>query len=142
MKMEDGIDTMDVEQMRKIRAQYMAHVRTNGVIGGYDLFDIYLVLYVLEHNIKGTPVIRVPFLWMNKIGGAEPVTAGQFDALSELLVVEKIPENFAGRIVRGLTQEGGLFLNKHMKELVGELQLFSLTEEMIKCLGSSGGASK
>ena len=126
--------TMDVEQMRKIRAQYIAHVRTNGTIGGYDLFDIYLVLYVLEHRLKGVPLVGVPFQWVNKTGGFGPVEVNQIASLSDLLVVENSPGNLAGSIVRGLTPRGVQFLKSHLKELIDDFSAFSITEQQIMSL--------
>lgn len=135
VRLENGMYT-------KIRAQYIAHLKNTETIGERDLFDVYLVLYVLEHNIKGIQEIQVPFQWLNEIGGFEPVEAGRIDTLSDLLGVKRTPENIAGRIITGLTPDGVRFLKEHVKELTNELPLFSLTEEMITNLDLSEGESR
>ena len=132
MKMEDKIVTMDVEQMRKIRAQYIAHLKTAERIGGYDLFDIYLVLHVLDQQNKGNQEVLIPFQWLNRVGGFGPVGGDQVDALSGLLVVERFAgNNGAGRIVKGLTPDGIQFLKENLKELMNDLPAFSITDRQI-----------
>ena len=126
------MDSMDVEQMNKIRAQYRAHVRMTSTIGGYDLIDIYCVLYVLSRLINGGHCTQTPFPWLTKDYGFDPNNTDQIvDALSDLLVVERLSGSGAERIVKGLTQDGIEFLKKHVKELADDLPAFSLTEQAV-----------
>ena len=123
---------MNVEQMLRIREQYVAHVRTTEAIGGYDLIDIYLILYVLSRLMNSGDCTRTPFPWLTKYGGFDPnMTDQKVDALSDLLVVERLPDSGAGRIIKGLTQDGIKLLKKHVKELTNDLPVFSLTEQAI-----------
>ena len=59
------------------------------------------------------------------------MTDQKVDALSDLLVVERLPDSGAGRIIKGLTQDGIKLLKKHVKELTNDLPVFSLTEQAI-----------
>lgn len=125
-----------MHNMSKIRAQYMAHAGTAETIGGYDLIDIYLVLYVLSCLINGGNYTLTPFPWLTKYGGFDPnMTDQKVDALSDLLVVERLSESGAGRIIKGLTQDGIKLLKEHVKELANDLPVFSLTEQAIINVG-------
>ena len=132
-----------MENMNKIRAQYMARRGSSVTVGGYELFDIYLILRILlSCHINGTQGIRIPFMWINKVGGFDAVFADQVEHLSDLLVMERIPGDVRGLIVAGLTKKGVQFLKKHVKELMNDLPAFSLTEEAIMNVDiSNGGAA-
>ena len=133
---------MDTMYLQKLRVQYMARKGAHAAIGGYDLFDIYLVLHTLSLLNNGVNRIQTPFMWITREGGFDSVTSNQVDALSDLLVVKRIPENVTGRIVTGLTQTGIFLLKEHVKELSDALSSFSLTEEDIMNLDSQQGAYK
>lgn len=133
---------MDTMYLQKLRVQYMARKGAHATIGGYDLFDIYLVLHALSLLNNGVNRIQTPFMWITREGGFDSVTSNQVDALSDLLVVKRIPENVTGRIVTGLTQTGIFLLKEHVKELSDALSSFSLTEEDIMNLDSQQGAYK
>ena len=121
-----------MENMNRMRAQYRARVRTTSTIGGYDLIDIYFVLYVLSRLMNGGHCTLTPFPWLTKDCGFDPNNTDQIvDALSDLLVFERLPGSGVGRIVKGLTQDGIEFLKKHVKELADDLPAFSLTEQAV-----------
>lgn len=117
--------------MLVIRAKYVEHMKRTRHRSGYNLYDVYYLLHVVQSMKKGDAKIVVPHRWIMKDGSIGNVESPYVDSLTDLLVVEGIPQNIAGRVVLGLTNKGRQLLKENLEDLKDCLPVFALTGEDI-----------
>lgn len=120
-----------MEPMLEIRAKYVEHMKRTRHCGGYNLYDVYYLLHVVQSMKNGDAEVVVPHRWITKDSGIGNVEAPYVDSLTDLLVVEEIPQNIAGRVVLGLTNKGKQLLKENLEDLNDCLPVFALTKEDI-----------